>query len=92
MLAAASRRTGRQLAPWVHTFASDTVVISGGLCAAGLFLPTPLEAEIRRCGLSGYKANLRFMPAAMGKVAGVIDAAARMVTPQVSSLKAARKD
>ncbi|OJF90078.1 ROK family protein [Pararhizobium antarcticum] len=81
ILSDAGRWIGRAVASWVHTFAPDTIVIGGGLSAAGQFLLAPLEAEARRCGLSGYMAGARFLPAEMGNDAGIIGAAAQMFLP-----------
>ncbi|WP_426233395.1 ROK family protein [Pararhizobium sp. DWP3-4] len=79
ILADAGRWMGRAVASWVHTFAPDTVVIGGGLSAAGQFLLAPLEDEARRCGLPGYMRELRFVPASLGNDAGIVGAAAQML-------------
>lgn len=86
MLAEAGRWIGCAVASWVHTFSPDTVVIGGGLVAAGKFLLAPVEAEARRCGLPSYMSKLRFAPAALGNDAGIIGAAAQMFAPQVVDL------
>jgi glucokinase len=78
MLATAGRWMGRAIASWVHTFAPETVVIGGGLMAAGTLLIGPIEAETRRCGLPGYTRELRFASATMGNDAGIIGAAGQM--------------
>ena len=79
IIADAGRWIGRAVASWVHTFAPDTVVIGGGLIAAGDHLLTPLQAEARRCGLPFYMADLRIVAASMGNDAGIIGAAAQMM-------------
>jgi glucokinase len=89
LLAEAGQWIGRAVASWVHTFAPDTVVIGGGLCAAGAVLLAPLEAEARRCGLPGYMAGLRILPAAMGNDAGIIGAAVQMFEPALMAPAAA---
>ncbi|WP_426127723.1 ROK family protein [Pararhizobium sp. PWRC1-1] len=81
ILANAGRWMGRAVASWVHTFAPDTVVIGGGLSAAGQFLLAPLEDEARRCGLPGYMGELRFVRASLGNDAGIVGAAAQMLPP-----------
>jgi len=73
---------GRAVASLAHTFAPDTVVIGGGLAAAGDWLFAPLEAETRRCALPSYTKHLRFAAATMGNDAGVIGAAAQIFAGQ----------
>ncbi len=89
LLAEAGRWIGRAVASWVHTFAPDTVVLGGGLMAAGALLLSPLEAEARRCGLPGYMAGLRFAPATLGNDAGIIGAAAQIFTAMPHSAQTA---
>lgn len=72
---------GRAAASLAHIFAPDTVVIGGGLAAAGDWLLAPLEAETRRCGLASYTKNLRFVTATMGNDAGIIGAAVQIFAP-----------
>ena len=79
LLAEAGSWIGRAVASWVHTFAPDIVVIGGGLSAAGAFLLMPIFAEVRRCGLPSYTANLRIVPAARGNDAGIIGAASQFL-------------
>lgn len=77
VLVTAGQWTGRAIASWVHTFAPDTVVVGGGLMAAGRLLLEPIETETRRCGLPQYTRHLRFAAATMGNDAGIIGAAAQ---------------
>ncbi len=75
LLGEAGRWIGRAIASWVHIFAPDTVVIGGGLVAAGPHLLGPIEAETRRCGLPGYMTTLRVLSAEGGNDAGIVGAA-----------------
>ena len=78
MLAEAGRWIGRAAATWSHIFAPSTILVGGGLSAAGDLLLTSIEQEARHCGLDMYLRDVRFALASLGNDAGMIGAAAQI--------------
>jgi glucokinase len=78
MLAEAGRCIGRAAATWSHIFAPSTILVGGGLSAAGDLLLGPIEQEARLCGLDMYLKDVRFAVASLGNDAGMIGAAAQI--------------
>lgn len=79
MLTETGRWLGRGAATWAHIFAPDTILLGGGLSAAGDLLLRPMEQEARACGLEMYLRNVSFSLASLGNDAGMIGAAAQFL-------------
>ncbi|MFZ5767091.1 MAG: ROK family protein, partial [Bacillota bacterium] len=60
----------------VHAFNPDVVVIGGGLAAAGDLLFEPVRRLVREGGMPYLVRELEIRPAALGRDAGVVGAAA----------------
>ena len=59
----------------------DLVVIGGGVAAAGALLFQPLDAAYRRYAALGFASAPRVVPALLGGTAGLIGAAAVVLSP-----------
>ncbi|MEP6562937.1 MAG: ROK family protein, partial [Nakamurella sp.] len=82
---AAFRRAGAALgmaiAGAVTLLDLDLVVIGGGVASAGALLFEPLDAAYRRYAALGFAAAPRVVPATLGGTAGLIGAAAVVLSP-----------
>jgi glucokinase len=76
LLVRAGRALGRAIASVAALLDLDRVVIGGGVSQAGPLLFTPLRAEFARRARLAFTRDVAVVPAALGRQAGLIGAAA----------------
>ncbi|BCH08399.1 glucokinase [Mesorhizobium sp. 131-3-5] len=78
IIAEAGNWIGMAAASWCNIFAPTTLLIGGGISAAGAVLVDAILLETKRRGMPSNVENVRFGIAELGNDAGIIGAAAQM--------------
>ncbi|MFC6082360.1 ROK family protein [Sphaerisporangium aureirubrum] len=81
-LTRAGRALGVAIASATHLCDLDLVTVGGGLSQAGPLLFDPLEDALRAHARMAFARRLRVVPAALGRHAGLIGAAALILAPE----------
>ena len=76
----AGRALGVAIAGATHLLDLDVVTVGGGLAQAGRLLFDPLDDAFRHHARMRYARNVRVVPAALGQEAGLVGAAALVLT------------
>jgi glucokinase len=84
LFARAGRALGRGIASAAALVDLDRVVVGGGVSQAGALLFDPLRAELARRARLSFTRDLPVVPAALGRQAGLVGAAALILSAESS--------